>query len=274
MKTKSIIVVFFVVSISPAYALGILGFEELGLYGPNQAMGGAGAAGAEDGSALFLNPAGLSQRRQYTLSGILGFHPDAQWGGGAALDTSSSPLGLGVDYRFFREAPRREHFLHVGVSEYYLDTLYFGISYRHHWFWDPGFGEYRDFPAFGLGIIIPLAYFRLGVAALDQLPRRDPYGDPRLAAGLALRVFWFTLLLDGIYHQEGKVWELAGGGELNLWNIGFFRGGYRYDLEHSLHSLHLGGGVKLGEVLHGDYAFTRLPGKRSQHTLSLELILF
>jgi len=251
----------------------------IGYSGESQGFGGAGVARSMDATSLLINPAGIAMRQRYTLSAMGGFLERDRWFGISVIDTQTSPLGLGVGYIYARKPDGdREHYLRVSVSEYYLETIYFGLSYRHHWFWDPSFGEYRDFPAFGLGMILPLAYFQLGLSLMDFLPRRDPRLDPRIRTGISIP-FSVADPLGGGVHFDGirkgykNEWEIAGGIELLFFQKLFLRGGYHQDLRETRGSFHGGAGLAFS-VLRMDYAFIFHPGGLKEHALSLELAVF
>jgi hypothetical protein len=251
----------------------------VGYTGKSQGVGGAGVAESMDATSFLLNPAGIVMRQTYALSGMGGILQQKRWIGAAVIDTQTSPLGLGVGYTYSRKTTEeREHFLRVALAEYYLETIFFGISYRHHWFWDPSFNEYRDFPAFGLGMILPLSYFRLGFSLIDFFPRRDPYLDPRVRGGISIPLpvssfFELGFYLDGICKGCKNQWEIAGGAEFLLFKKVFLRGGYHQDLQESRGSYHLGAGLDLS-IFRLDYAMGLYPGGMREHGVSVELSVF
>lgn len=254
--------------------------SQTGLTAAHEALGGAGSASAVDGSALLLNPAGISQRNRYTIAGVYGYASGVRILGASAIDTTTSPLGLGVYYFFERgeKKEERRHVLRLALAEFYFERIYIGLGYRHHWFWDQGFGEYRDFPAFGIGIILPLRYFNLGVSGIDLLPRRDPYLDPRVLLGISVPLAPFDslsliLAFDGIRHEFSRSWELRGGGDLLLFKLLSLRGGYRLNLNSPHRTFHMGLGVKVSS-LSLDYALTRFAMASYKHTFTFEFALF
>lgn len=268
---------------------------EGGEYSQNEGMGGAGAAIVADLSAIESNPAGMSQYHRYSVGGLGAQVPGGYKLGVSVLDSQSSIISMGVDYRYWRmnqseRLPERDAWrgggdnrvrtrndLVLAIGEYYEDKVYFGVNWRYNWWWEGHESESRNAYNFGAGVIVPATeWLRFGVASFDFVPFEDRFRDARIDLGTAIQYEEvLTIAVDGIWHwdQGPSAWELVTGAEAVILREVGVRLGWRKHLAAGAQSFHAGLGW-IFEKGHIGYAFVHNPELGNTHMGSLEFNVF
>ncbi len=259
-----------------------------GSYVQNRAMGGAAAAAVADNSSIVVNPAGMGQLLRYTV-GMMWAHEPGGWDMGASIvDSHSTSLAMGVDWRYrrpSRSGTRPFHIandLTIGIGEAYEGIMFVGLSY-HLSAWKPSVQKGYDMGHnAGAGVIVPAGdHLRFGLAVHDVLPFSPgldyrPNGDLGLAVAAAGGIL--TITLDGIWYwdegQLGQVWDVVAGVEaIALEEIGL-RLGSRTNVVTGDHTLSAGAGWFFPRG-HVGYAYELAPnGGGPSHVVSLEILTF
>lgn len=269
-------------------ALMLPGIASATGYVQNRAMGGASVAAVADNSGIAVNPAGMGQLLRYTV-GIMWAHEPGGWDTGASIvDSQSTTLSMGVDWRYRRPSRAGTRPFHiandlvVGIAEAYEGITFVGLNY-HLSAWKSRVGEDYDYGHnAGGGIIVPAGeHLRFGAAVADVLPFAPgldyrPNADVGLAINAADGIL--TITLDGIWYwdegQVGQVWDVVAGVEaIALKEIGL-RFGSRTNVVTLEHTLSAGAGWFLPRG-HLGYAYELAPrGGGPSHVISLEVLAF
>lgn len=259
-----------------------------GEYTQNRAMGGGAVAAVADHSAIAVNPAGMGQFVRYSVGALWMREPDHWALGVSVLDSQSSTLSMGLDYRWRRPHSGRDNQpfhltneLVLGVAEYYEGILHAGVNYRlSSWKFSPdqrlSYGH-----NFGAGLIVPAGeQWRFGAAVHDVVPIWPSFNhDPRAQIGVAAAAFEsiLTFTLDGIWHWDqgrlGEVWDVAAGIEaIALKELGLRLGGH-YDIWRNEFTFSAGAGWFFPRG-HMGYSYVRFPNGKPGHTISFEVVAF
>lgn len=257
-------------------------------YVQNRAMGGASVAAVADNSSIAVNPAGMGQLLRYTV-GMMWAHEPGGWDMGASIvDSHSTTLSMGVDWRYRRPSKSGTRPFHiandlvVGIAEAYEGIMFVGVNY-HLSAWKPRVKKGYDLGHnAGAGIIVPAGeHLRLGAAVADVLPFAPgldyrPNADVGMAIAAADGIL--TITLDGIWYwdegQIGQVWDVVAGVEaIALKEIGL-RLGSRTNVVTLEHTLSAGAGWFFPRG-HVGYAYELAPsGRGPSHVVSLEILTF
>jgi len=225
-------------------------------------MGGAFRAMADDNSAIFFNPAGLTQTKRYTVgtgytlvnSGSENFH----YLSGSIVDTKTSPVGAGVAYIYKKrdrdyDQQTEAQEVAVALAQEYLRSFHLGVTT--HYLWPHRKGWRLDASA----LFIPSHYIIFGVIGKNLVHVK---GDQReVDFGLGSRLGEYVNLdFDLLWLPKAKSDNLGYnlGIELVARKEIFIRGGYSFDRsDRDWYGLGLGWRMPRGSF---EYAFRREVG--------------
>lgn len=235
-------------------------YESIGAKGIG--MGGAFRAMADDNSAIFFNPAGLTQTKRYTVgtgytvvnTGSENFH----YLSGSIVDTKTSPVGAGVAYiykqkdrDYYQQNEAQE--VAVALAQEYLKSFHLGVTA--HYLWPHRKGWRLDASA----LFVPSPYIIFGVIGKNLVQIK---GDQReVDFGLGSRLGGYVNLdFDLLWLPQAKNDKLGYnvGIELVAQKEVFIRGGYSFDRsDRDWYGIGLGWRMPRGSF---EYAFRREVG--------------
>jgi len=207
-------------------------------------------------------------------------------GSATTSTTMTSPIAMGVDYRFTRVFEKYQagagydklNTLRLALGEFYADKVNFGVGYEIKFFHpEVTTVERTTVHNFHLGFIFPINdWFRLGLSTNEFVPiKKDRPRDPRATLGFGFSPHKAVVLyLDAIGHWEGgggRDWDMVFGMEfLAMDQIGlrFGYGANIYRDEFKAVSTGLGWFFPRG---HMGYSYNTEPGDHDRHTASFTL---
>jgi hypothetical protein len=127
--------------ISTLFLIVLIPINAFGFYfGGEKPLGLAGAytAIADDAAAIFMNPAGLAQRRAYTVD--INYQtdkvPDSKLSGISIIDSQTTSLAVGLAYYkmerdYYPALSDKEEAFALALSEMYSPNLFIGLTYKY-----------------------------------------------------------------------------------------------------------------------------------------------
>lgn len=229
------------------------------------AMGPGGArASAASTSALHYNPANLALARTYHIEAFAGYRPQStRFEFGASLvDSFSSPVAMGVSYRYILGNGQYGHAGmegRVALAMAVSDAFSIGVAGRYVSFWREGprpegdnRGPYAEGVTMDASIrVTPLPGFHIAAIGQNLIDFGSPL-VPRLAGGSASYTIdnTFTIAIDGLAdlstftNVDGSLRPeaiLSVGAELFTGEVPI-RAGYGFDTGRSIHQITVGVG--------------------------------
>ncbi|MDQ3033073.1 MAG: hypothetical protein M3Y87_11695 [Myxococcota bacterium] len=232
------------------------------------AMGLGARASAASTSALAYNAAGLTISRSYHIETIVGYEPGTTrfTAGAAIVDSFSSPVAMGMSYRYIMGNGQYGHGGMEGRLSLALplgDAFAIGVSGRYMSYWREGQPEGDERGPFAEGITMDAAVrvspvAGLHIAALGyNLIDHGTSLVPRLVGGSASYTIdnMVTLAFDGLadlstfYNVDGSLRpEALLGGAVEVFISGIpIRAGYSFDTGRDVHYVTAGLGYVTDE---------------------------
>lgn len=232
------------------------------------AMGLGARASAASTSALAYNAAGLTTTRSYHIESIVGYEPGTTrfTVGAAIVDSFSSPVAMGLSYRYIMGNGQYGHGGMEGRLSLALplgDAFAIGVSGRYMSYWREGQPEGDERGPFAEGITMDAAIRVMPVAGLHiaalgyNLIDHGTSLVPRLVGGSASYTIdsMVTLAFDGLadlstfYNDDGGLRpEAQFGGAVEVFISGVpIRAGYSFDTGRDIHYITAGLGYVTDE---------------------------
>lgn len=201
-------------------------------------MGGAFRALADDNSAIFFNPAGLTQNKKYSIgSGYTLLRANSNnfnYLSSSIVDTKTGPMGAGIAYIYKQknrdqtQAQGQVQEVAVALAQEYIKSFHLGFTTHYLW-GKPPKGWRLDAAA----LFVPSQYIIFGVIGKNLV---ELEGDSReVDFGLASRLGdYVNLDFDLLWLPKAKTNNLGYnlGIELVAQKAFFLRGGYSFDRSH------------------------------------------
>jgi len=220
------------------------------------AMGSGAIASAASTSALTYNPANLALSRIYHIETAVGYHPQATnfTFGGALVDSFSSPVAMGVQYRYLLGNGHDGHAGmdgRIGLAVPIGDAFSIGASGRYVSFTREGQaagdtrGPYAEGITFDVGLrVTPAPGFHIGAVGRNLIDFGSPLVPRLVGGGVSYTIdSMFTIAIDGqadlsTFHNVDlslRPEALFGAGlELFTGEVAI-RTGYQYDTGRGVH---------------------------------------
>ncbi|MDD5223987.1 MAG: hypothetical protein PHE84_08340 [bacterium] len=201
-------------------------------------MGGAFRALADDNSAIFFNPAGLTQTKRYSVgSGYTLLRTNSNnfhYFSGSVVDTKTSPMGAGIAYiykqknRNASQAQGEAQEVAVALAQEYIRSFHLGFTTHYLW-GKPQNGWRLDASA----LFVPSHYIIFGVIGKNLVELKNDSREVDFS--LASRIGdYVNLDFDFLWLPKAKTDNLGYnmGIELVARKEFFLRGGYSFDRSH------------------------------------------